>query len=92
MAPIGILGAGAESAHFLLRTCTITSPFGCEMSKQHFKALAQASANARPSPRNTDEFAAWRKCVIEVGEMCAEFCDEFNHLCFIDACAKLEAK
>jgi len=62
------------------------------MSKQLFNALAQALANARPSPQNTDAFAAWRKCVIEVGEMCAEFCDEFNYLLFIDACAKLEAK
>ena len=49
MASIGLLSASAESAQCSLRTCTITPPVGCEISKHHFNALAQALANARPS-------------------------------------------
>jgi len=62
------------------------------MTKQHFKALAEALYSAKPKPYPGDNMvgkfrtAVWESCVIEIAEVCKQFNSRFNEEVFFKAC------
>ena len=59
------------------------------MTRQHFRALAEALASVRPSEQHVQR-AQWEIDVLAISAVCEESNPAFDRLRFFDACCKGE--
>ena len=58
------------------------------MTKKHFKAIAEALKDMKPSYTMLDcpEFQQWQRDVVAMERVCSKFNPNFNNLRFLAAC------